>query len=409
MSNIEQLLSTIPFLNREGSKRESIALQNVVREILPDSRVAACLRHRLGGSAVSVSTTDHGNTRLGGLMVCDAGHICPVCHGRKMAREQRIVSRIVHDHYQAGGILIDSVLTAPHHAGEPLSCGLDRQDAIWKKFRTSPIWNELTRNLGVIGCIRRREVTLGAHGWHPHFHVSFLCDPARAAGVKGQSWRTALEDAFAIVSGAWRQAAAEVGVTVCEEAQAAVAIIGHVDAQKALSYNMKNMGYCRKANSLTPMDLLRVAAQINDVAVVHTAKRLFAEYAAAIKGRHILSLTGSAKAARNAAVEAADVACAEVMEEQLGTVSPGAWSAIVKAGLRETLATVKSRRELVAVVLRAALGAGHGRIPFQWMRLSFETKTVISVKAASPWCSLGKASGGHDYVKRVEAHTVSVR
>ena len=56
----------------------------------------------------------------------------------------------------------------------------------------------------------------------------------------------------------------------------------------------------------------------------------------------------------------------------------------------------KPAESTVAVVLRAALGAGHGRIPFHWMRLSFETKTVISVKAASPWCSLGKASGGHD-------------
>lgn len=381
MSNIEQVLSAIPFLNREGSKRENVALQNVVREILPDCRVAACLRHRLPGSAVSISTTDHGNTRLGGVMVCDAGHICPVCHGRKMAREQRIVSCIVHDHYQAGGVLVDAVLTVPHRPSETLSCVLDRLNAIWKRLCTKRIGKELARNLGITGCVRRLEVTLGAQGWHPHFHVSFLCDPAHAVGVKGQSWRAALEDAFAIVSGAWRQAAAEVGVTVCQEAQAAVAIIGHVDAQKALSYNMKNMGYCRKANSLTPMDLLRVAAQINDVAVVHTAKRLFAEYAAAIKGRHILSFTGSAKAARSAAVEAADAAGAEAVEEQLGTVSPGAWSAIVKAGLREALAAVKSRRELVAVVLRAALGAGHGRIPFGWMRLTFETKTVISVKS----------------------------
>lgn len=380
MSNIKQVLSTIPFLNREGSRRESIALQNVVREILPESRVAACLRHRLGGSAVSISTTARGNTRLGGLMVCDAGHICPVCHGRKMAKDRQIVSHIVREHYQAGGILVDSVLSVPHRAHEPLSAALDRLDSGWKCFRSKPIWKELARKLGVVGCVRRLEVTLGAHGWHPHFHVSFLCDSAHAAGVKGHSWRTALDDAFAIVSGLWRQAGAEAGIAVCEEAQAAVAIIGHVDAQRAVSYNTKNMGYCKKPNSLTPMDLLRVVAQIEDAAVVRAARGLFIEYAAAIKGRHALSYTGSAKAAQSAAVEAADAACAEAVAVQLGIVSPEAWGAIVKAGLRETLATVKSRRELVAVVLRAALGSGHGRIPFGWMRLALETKTVMGVK-----------------------------
>ena len=68
----------------------------------------------------------------------------------------------------------------------------------------------------------------------------------------------------------------------------------------------------------------------------------------------------------------------------LGTVSPDAWGAIIKAGLREHLAVVKSRRELVAIVLRAALGSGHGHIPLRWMRLAFETKTVIRSRSISP-------------------------
>lgn len=111
----------------------------------------------------------------------------------------------------------------------------------------------------------------------------------------------------------------------------------------------------------------------------YAAKHLFREYAAGVKGKHTLTYTGSAKASRNAAIKAADAACAEIEEEKLGIVSPDAWHAIVKAGLREALTVVKSRREVVAIILRAALGAGHGRIPFGWMRLAFtaKTKTVI--------------------------------
>ncbi len=310
-------------------------------------------------------------------MVCDAGHTCPVCHARKMAKERRIVSRIVQDHYQSGGILVDSVLTVPHLVCEPLSDVLERLDSVWECLRSRPIWKELARKLGVVGCVRRFEMTLGAHGWHPHFHVSFLCDVAHAEEIKGHSWRAALDDAFSIVSGHWRQAGKEAGIAICEEAQAAVAIIGHVDAQRAVSYNTKNMGYCRKVESLTPMDLLRVAAQIDDAAIVRTAKRLFAEYARATKGKHILSYTGTARTARRGAVAQAEADGAEVVQEKLGIVSPDAWRAIVKNGLREVLAVVKSRRELVAVVLRAALDTGCGRIPLGWMQLCFETKTVV--------------------------------
>src|SRR4051794_33470352 len=118
MSHIKQVLSVLPFLRRDGGKHESAELQNVVRDILPDSRVAACLRHRLGSSSVMVSTTNRGTTRLGGLMVCDAGHVCPICHARKMAKEQQIASHLVHEHYQAGGVLVDAVLTVPHRINE---------------------------------------------------------------------------------------------------------------------------------------------------------------------------------------------------------------------------------------------------------------------------------------------------
>lgn len=150
-----------------------------------------------------------------------------------------------------------------------------------------------------------------------------------------------------------------------------------------MDYNTKNMGYCKKPNSLTPMDLLRVAAQVTDGAAVHAAKRLFAEYASDIKGKHTLTYIGSAKAARNTAIKAAEADCAEVVEEALGTVSPEAWRTIVKAGLREAMAVVKSRQEVVAIMLRVALGAGHVRIPLGWMRLAFNVKTKTVIRSRS--------------------------
>ncbi|MDN2716860.1 protein rep [Janthinobacterium sp. SUN120] len=386
MSHIKQVLSIIPSLRREGSKFESAELQNIVREILPDSRVAACLRHRLSNSSVTVSTTERGNTRLGGLMVCDSSHICPVCHSRKMAKEQQIVSRIVHDHYQAGGILLAAALTAPHQVYEPLSENLDQMESIWKCFRSPAIWKRFADKLGIVGCVRRLEVTLGANGWHPHLHVMFLCKSEQAKEITGHSWRTALDDAFHIVSTHWRQAGGKAGIIINENAQAAVAIIEHIDAQRTVNYNTKNMGCCKKPNSLTPIDLLRVVAQSDNGSVTYAAKQLFKEYATAVKGKHTLTYSGSAKLSRNDAVKSADAASTDVVEDKLGTISPDAWSAIIRAGLRGYLAVVKSRRELVAIVLRAALRSGHRHIPLRWMRLAFtaKTKTVIRSSAISP-------------------------
>lgn len=376
MSIFKNLVFVIPSLSRDGSKRERIDLQNAVRETLPKHRASTCLRHRLGGSSsVTVSTTDKG-TRLGGLMVCGAGHICPVCHHRKMVQEQKVVSQLVHNHYQEGGILVDAVLTLSHRANESLECVLSRLEVAWKNLRSSRHWRPFSRELGIVGAIRRLEVTVGAHGWHPHFHVSFLCDPGAAEEIQGRSWHAALNDAFSIVSGYWTTAAKEAGNSVSHYAQTAVAIIGNVDAQKAVAYNMKNMGYGEKENSLTPVDLLRVVAQVDSAATVRAAKRLFAEYAEAIKGKHILTFIGVAKEARVAALKAAEAVCAETKIEQLGKLSGDAWRAIVKTGLRGVVASVKNRRELVAAMLLAARLNGEIRIPIGWMKLAFETKSV---------------------------------
>ena len=268
---------------------------------------------------------------------------------------------------------------------EPLSGTMGRLESTWKCFRSPAIWKRFAEKLGITGCVRRLEVTLGPNGWHPHFHVSFLCKSDQAKEINGNSWHTALDDAFHIVSAHWRQAGVKAGITISEKAQAAVAIIDHADAQRAVNYNTKNMGYCKKPNSLTPLDLLRIVAQGHGAATF-SAKQLFKEYAAAAKGKHTLTYTGSAKLSKNVAVKSADADYACVVEEKLGTVSPDAWSAIIKAGLREYLAVAKSRRELVAIVLRAALGAGHRHIPLRWMRLAFtaKTKTVIRSSATRP-------------------------
>lgn len=376
------VLSAAPLLKREWSKKERLALQNAVRITLPKHRASACLRHRLGASAVAVSATKEGHTRLGGLMVCNASHVCPICHHNKMAEEKATIAEIVAGHYGAGGFMVDAVLTVPHTAGESLAKVLDRLESVWKSLRSKPIWRELANELGIVGCIRRLEVTLTANGWHPHYHVSFLCDWRAAKGIKGATRHAALADVHALVAGRWSEAGKREGIKVCLYAQAAVAIVAAVDAAKAVAYNAKNMGYGEGNDSLTPMDLLRIIDQITDPAARYGAQRLFAEYATAIKGKHTLSHLGTARTAKAAiAVSKEEEVPSPDEVERLGTISVDGWNAVVKGRLREAVAQVATREELVALILRAACIAGYTSIPAGWLTSAPATKTVIVVKS----------------------------
>lgn len=381
-SSLSLAISTGPLLKRDRNKSARLALQNAVRVALPSHRASACLRHRLGNSAITVSATADGKTRLGGLMVCDAHHVCPVCHHNKMAKDQAMVSQIVKTHYTQGGFMVDAVFTVPHHAGESLVDVLKRLNDTWSALRSKAIWKTLSEDLGIVGCIRRLEVTLSANGWHPHFHVSFLCDWRTAKELRGHDRRSVLEDAYALVAGAWSSAGKKAGVKVSMAAQSAVAIIAAVDAAKAVAYNTKNMGFGGKRDSLTPIDLLRIIVQISDPDAIRAAKRHFAEYASGIKGKHVLSYFGIARAAKAAIEDASTIPSSPVATERLGIISPTGWNAVIASKQREAVAQVRTREDLTKAVLTAAVYAGFLSIPQGWLIATGETKTVVDVKRA---------------------------
>jgi hypothetical protein len=314
-------------------------------------------------------------------MICDAHHVCPICHSKKMARDQRLGQQVVGRHYAGGGFTVDAVLTVPHNHDDRLADTIARLEEVWVALRSKPVWRQLTRDLGVIGHVRRLEVTLTKNGWHPHYHTSFLCDWRVAAEVKGRSRAAVLAEVHALIAGAWADAGAKLGLAISLHAQAAAALVDASDGLKAVTYNTKNFGYgAGKRDSLTPLDFLRIIDQGVNTVAEHAAKRLFAEYAEAIKGKHTLSFGGSARAAKVGAAVPCIQASASVGEDRLGVIAPAAWKTLVKAGLRETVAQVTTRGELAVAVLMAALWAGHATTPRGWLMLA-DSKSVIEVKS----------------------------
>ena len=381
MFPLSSVVSAGQELTRAWTLAERLSLQNTLSHVLPGHRASACLRHRLGGSGVSVSTTPEGRTRLGGLMVCAAHHVCPVCHHKKMAHDRARVEQLVGEHYERGGFTVDCVLTIPHGRGDALVDTLDLLERAWTALRGKALWRRLADDLGIVGLIRRFEVTLSENGWHPHFHVSLLCNWAAANEVKGHSRQAVLDDVHALVAGAWAEAGRKIVLAVSLHAQAAVALVSAADGLKAVGYNTKNLGYSNKRGSLTPFDLLRIVDQSKNQAAVRAAKRLFREYADAVKGKHALTFAGVARPAKAAVAVAAVEPKMREEEDRLGIIAPAGWSAIVKAGLREAVAEVKARGELEGVVLLAALSVGNRNIPSGWLVLA-EAKSVIAVKGS---------------------------
>ena len=257
---------------------------------------------------------------------------------------------------------------------------------VWRALRSKPLWRELENSLGAVGCIRRLEVTLTKNGWHPHLHVSFLCQGHTGIGERNESWVSALNDAHGSVAAIWAKAGLKAGVKVCLWAQAAVTVIATADAERAVAYNLKNMGLGDKSDSFTPVDLLRLIDQVDDPAVIWAAKQLFNEYATAINGKHVLSLLGIARTLKGKALPPPRK---QDESEQLGSISADGWRAVLSASLREKVAQVRTREELVALILRAATFCGHVAIPTGWLKVSGESKSVIEIK--SPPDSVGEA------------------
>lgn len=295
-----------------------------------------------------------------------------------MAHDRARVQQLVAEHYEGGGFTVDCVLTVPHDRFDSLEDTLGLLERTWAALRSKLVWRRLADDLGIAGVVRRLEVTVSANGWHPHFHVSLLCDWGLAREVKGRNRHAVLCDVHALVAAAWVDAGRKVGCKASMHAQSAVAFVSAADGIRAVEYNTKNLGYTAKSGSLTVMDLLRIVDQSDDTDAVREAKLLFRQYAAAIKGKHMLTFAGAARV-RAPGPEAGDVDAGKTPDDRLGVIAPAAWSAILGAGLREALAQVKTRGELQLLVLLAALSTGHGCIPGGWLRLA-EAKSVMVIK-----------------------------
>lgn len=261
-------------LNAFASKRKA-GLLLIGHDEKLGARIAAC-GYVAFSPDVSLTKVEHagGEVRGGftGLKSCQSVWCCPVCSARISSGRRDELNGLLSWARGAGHVVLMLTLTARHNSRMKLAPFLESLKVASKRFRQSRGW----RGLGLVGSVTATEVTHGANGWHPHFHI-LLVLPASSAGIP----------AVESLRSEWLRSLGKSGLTgtdaafQVQSAQAAGEYIGKFGAAEELALGNVKAG--RSASSRSPWQLLADARDGDS-----RASALWIEFALAFKGRRQL-------------------------------------------------------------------------------------------------------------------------
>lgn len=328
---------------------ERFALQSAARCLLPKSRIANCLRLRqFGKTAVEVwHSIEHGTFQYAALQTCASVWACPVCAAKISERRRLELLQAMEQHKANGGQVLLLTLTNPHTATDDLQVMLKAQALAMSRFNSTKSAKALWSSIDCIGSVRAWEVTHGANGWHPHFHLLLFVRP----GLELESLRLRFYSVWA---------------NCCRLAKLPIPSEQHGvrldDGSKAAEYVSKGLwgldremtkGHMKKAKSekgRSPFDLLRSYMYDND----KQAGALFREYSAAFKGKRQLVWSKGLKAlfAVEEKTDEETAAAIEARSVLFGYIELEDWKLILKAELRgEVLELARLGWDLVEALI----------------------------------------------------------
>lgn len=278
-----------------AAKLERFGLQSVVRDLLPVSRTAGCLRFRRAtkeGGTANVEVWRHAEFQTAhyqGLQVCGSVWQCPVCSAKISERRRIELAAAIAMHKAKGGEVLLLTLTNKHDRRDDLKALLDGQARALKRFmrgtKAAKAWFD---RLGSIGTIRAMEVTHGdANGWHPHYHVLVFVqaklDLAEVVQQGAKLWQDCCRLAGLAIPSIER------GLTL-QGGDYAAKYVGKWGLEQEMTKGHQKKA---RAGGATPFDLLRrVLADRKDL----RSGSLFREFAQVFKGRRQLVWSKGLKA-----------------------------------------------------------------------------------------------------------------
>ena len=347
-----------PAAEAERPKERRYRLRRQAAKVLRNHRTCTC-GWRLA-EVVTIVKNKHGTCDFVGLQSCGSVWACPVCSSKIGAHRSEEVRELVRAHAEAGGTAYMLTLTIRHNVRDHcvhLRHGISRT---WQRFAYSRAWREIKKTYGVAGYVRALEITHGANGWHPHYHVLVFLDRDPGEGAEGEL-RTALFDQ-------WQTAAAGIGFAVnpdaldltrCSSPDAAADYVAKWGTAAEVSAGQDKRG---RQGSRSPWQLL--AASKSD----RRARALYREYVRAMHGARHLTWSRGIRERYDLRAAAEDAAIAEQPElgldadvTEIARVDKGTWQRLSKAGLqgRLLIAAETGGAEAVQELLSGTVGPSY--------------------------------------------------
>jgi len=270
------------------AKLERFSLQSVVREVLPYSRTAKCLRYRRrapAGYEMGVSvwrSVEFNSAHYTGIQTCASVWACPVCSAKISERRRIELAAAIATHKAAGGDVLLLTLTNRHDRRDDLGELVQGQAQALRRFlrgtKASIKWFD---ELGSIGTVRAMEVTHGdLNGWHPHYHLLVFVNKA-ISDLSAMAKAGAAVWARCCKLAGLKEPSLERGLTL-QGGEYAARYVGKwgLDQEMTKGHQKK-----AKPGGATPFDLLRrLFADPSD----KRSAFLFQEFASVFKGKRQL-------------------------------------------------------------------------------------------------------------------------
>ena len=321
------------FERQRTVRAERYAMQSVAKDILPDERVAICLRNKIANNVEVRSHLKTSKAFYSGLMICGSVWVCPVCAAKISERRKNELHRATTAHKLEGGYLSMLTLTIRHKRTDKLETLLEAFNGATNKMMTSKQYHQIRQDMGIIGRVKALEVTNGRNGWHPHAHiVIFYKNEVDLKKMESRMYKL------------WNAACKKFGLSTtkdygidlqgAEHVQAYLAKHGSWSIEQEMTKSHIKKG---RESNMTPFDLLRDVLENDD----DYSKALYREYAKAFKGKRQLHWSRGLKE-HFAITDKTDEELAKEKVEQadlLGLLTSNQWKEIIRKDQRAQLLT----------------------------------------------------------------------
>ena len=318
-----------------GARLKRWELQASARELLPDTRLRICYRHRQKGTdfvrVYRRGEAEKTSTYYRGLQVCGSVWSCPVCASKITERKRQELVQVIDQHTATRGGVMLLTLTVPHTWEDRAFKVADGLLEAYRAFgQGRDRWTLAVP--GYLGSVRSLEVTHTANGWHPHLHV-LVVTAERLTDVQ----RLMLADEL---HHRWNAAAMRKGFGALHRVHG----LRLDDGRKAGNYAAKwgipeeltkaHVKLGRRGDSRTPWALLADYTLNAD----RDAGRLFREFAEAFKGKSQLHWSRGLRARFDLDEQKTDEQLAEEVtkeqDELAARIGPADWALIRRHELR---------------------------------------------------------------------------